>query len=274
MSRDIAIGIVVYNAGESLLQRLNLSISAGFTVYVFDNSPASADVKKLSKKYTNINYFTCGKNTGLGVGISTVCAQAYYDGYPALIFFDQDTGFSHETLNFIEEFYKRKKDGLSEYSAILFNSKSMGDSGISYDENLRDVVLAINSGSLYILNNLERINWHDFNYFVDGVDYKFCLDSARNKLKIGECSWTPGFDHVTEQDDSIYYFLGKAYSFRAYPLSRLVDTIFSNVKLIISSLTSFDFRFASMVTRNFIIYLLSQFLVRAMDLMKTRKMDD
>jgi hypothetical protein len=267
----IAIGIVVHNPGEKLLERLERCTNAGYSFYIFDNSPDYSAVRTYAKTTTAIKYYTCGSNAGLGYGISAVCAQAYYDGYPALLFFDQDTGFTPETLEFVEQVFAQKEASLSGYSAILFNSRSHGMQKTREVAELPNVVLAINSGSLYVLENLKTVNWHDHGYFVDGVDYKFCLDSAKNNLKIGECSWTPGFDHVTEQDGKVYSIFGRTCRLRAYSWFRVKDTVTSSLKLIGSALSSFQFKIAAKVIRLFVIYVLSQMLARGVDFVWGRK---
>ncbi|VVO21987.1 glycosyltransferase [Pseudomonas fluorescens] len=270
MRHEVAVGIVVYNAGDNLLDRLKITVSAGYSVYIFDNSPSNGTVKELAKRYEGINYFTCGSNVGLGYGISTVCAQAEVDDFKAMVFFDQDTGFSEETLDFIEQFYLDRKELANKYSAFLFNAKDNVGQPQNV-EGLRDVSLAINSGSLYFLENLKRQGWHDCSYFVDGVDYKFCLDSARHHMKIGECSYTPGFDHVTEQEDSIYSLFGKDYQLRPYSWRRIMDTSISSMRLIGSSVLSGEWKFSKILVRLFSIYLVTQIYVRVVNFWRRKK---
>src|SRR3989304_3358303 len=184
LSRRIAIGFVTYNPNNNLILRINVAIEAGFMVYIYDNSPTNNIVRNLYNNINTCKYFTCGKNAGLGFGISTVCAQAYYDSYLALVYFDQDTVFNLSTLDFIENFYINNFIIASSYSAIVFNSKNSINESDKSTFMYKDVLLARSSGSLFYLNNLNRINWHDETYFVDCVDYEFCLNSNNHNLKI------------------------------------------------------------------------------------------
>jgi hypothetical protein len=261
MSRKIAVGIVVFKASQPVLDRISMMVLAGFNVYIFDNSPELENVKGMSKNIPCVRYFTCGKNVGLGYGISTVCAQAYADDMEALVFFDQDTGFSIETLEFIENYYVSHLDIVDSYSSFWFNAKAINCENAMRDQ-LKDVDLSINSGSLYFLDKLKILNWHDCGYFVDGVDYKYCLDTKNAGLKIGECSYTPGFDHVSEQDDRAYRFFSKEYYLRPYPLFRIVDTSKASLKLVISSLVTRRVKFAAKFVKLYCIYLATQLLVR------------
>ena len=43
------------------------------------------------------------------------------------------------------------------------------------DKNVIDVKLLRNSGIIFLLDHLKHINWFDTSFFVDGVDYDFCL---------------------------------------------------------------------------------------------------
>lgn len=254
MTRKIAVGIVVYHAGDELLRRLELMSADGFDVYIFDNSPDIANVRQQAELHPQIHYFTCGKNLGLAIGISTVCANAYLDGYKALLFFDQDTGFSSETLSYVEKNYTNNSDVYKDFSAIAFKAEGSAQ--------LKDSTLLINSGSLYFLEKLKALDWLDCSYFVDGVDYKLCLDSLNKGYRIGLCGATPGFDHVTEQEDSSYQIAGRTYSMRAYSWPRIKDTVSSNVKLIASALRSSQFRFATKIAKLLTIYCATQILVR------------
>ena len=126
-------------------------------------------------------------------------------------------------------------------------------------------MLTINSGSLYVLNNLKSIGWHDISYFVDGVDYKYCLDSKAAGLKIGECTYTPGFDHVSEQADKVYSLFAKKYYLRPYPWVRIADTTKSNLRLAVTALKRKEWKLSYNIVRMLCIYLVCQGVVRVIN---------
>lgn len=241
-----------------------MAMESGFDVYVFDNSPERRSLGGIANGGGGIKYLTCGKNHGLGLGVSAVCAQAYYEKHSALVFFDQDSIFNEKTLNFIEKFYIEHPELGGTHSAVVFNA-SRGSQEQERD-CFKDVPLAINSGSLFYLGNLKTLNWHNENYFVDGVDYEFCLRSQMSSFKIGEYSCTPGFDHSTEQADKQYRLFGRNYAMRAYALSRILDVSISSLKLTLSALIGGAVKFAFKIIRLWIIYLAVQVLVRLLNL--------
>lgn len=266
MTRSIALGFVIYNPEDSFLSRVRMAVESGFDVYIFDNSPDRRSLADFRHQSEQIKYLTCGKNHGLGLGISTVCAQAYYEKHCALVLFDQDSVFNEKTLSFIETFYDRHPDLQSTHAAVIFNSRR-GSQKQEMD-CFKDVPLAINSGSLFFLNNVRTLNWHNEGYFVDGVDYEFCLRSELNGFRIGEYSCTPGFDHSTEQPDKSYKIFGKIHAMRAYAPRRILDTSNSSIKLIFSAVGSGAIKFAFRIFRLWIVYLITQMLVRFLDLLK------
>jgi rhamnosyltransferase len=262
MSRKIAVGFVIYGPEENFLTRVQEVVAQGFDVYIFDNSPWKSEVRDFSLTVQNTKYFTVGKNVGLGYGMTAICAQAYYAGNAVLLFFDQDTIFSHQTLDFIEIYYLNNLSSTSAYSAVVFNSK--GNEDTAKLDCFRETDMVINSGSLFFLNNLKQLGWHNEKYFVDCVDYEFCLKSQKAGLRIGEYICTPGFDHSTEQADRKYKILGKQYSLRAYPWFRISDTLKASAKLVATAIFSGKFKFATKLCRLTSIYITVQLVVRAM----------
>ena len=267
MNRSVVIGFVIYKPESCILNRIRLSVDLGFDIYIFDNSPELEVVRLFCLTLQRVHYFTCGKNHGLGLGVSAICSQAYYENNSALVFFDQDSIFDETTLNFIDKFYVDHPALNATHSAVVFNAR------MDYKDEIffHDVQLAINSGSLFYLNNLRILNWHNEAYFVDGVDYEFCLRSRLKGFKIGEYSCTPGFDHSAEQPDRKYLILGKAISMRNYAYSRIVDVSISNLKLIVSSIVFGEINLSFKFLRLWITYLAFQALVRVIDFMDVFK---
>lgn len=266
-STNIAIGFVLYKAESTLLNRINLTIAEGYKCYVFDNSPEDQTFNKEFGEVSNCKYITCGKNVGLGYAISNICAQSYYEGHKALLFFDQDTVFNAQTLNFINSFFNQHIHLIKSYSSIVFNSKNPSTYN-GLDTPIKDVLLSISSGSLFFLERLKEINWHNETYFVDCVDYEFCLNSSNHGLKVGEYSSTPGFDHVSEQADSAYTVFGKKRMMRKYSFSRVKGTTIASIRLFLSAIVSLNFKFAYAILRSIAIYLYFQFLVRIINIFK------
>lgn len=260
-----AIGLVLYHPEESLLKRVEQMVALGFRVYVFDNSPFGAPYSQAIQGHPNVGYLTAGKNVGIGYSLSTLCATAYAHGFQRILFLDQDTGISDQTLEFIEAFSQSvTTDTQQRYAVLVFSGRGHPAAGHSVQE----VRLAISSGSLFNLPVLKKIGWHNERYFVDCVDYELCLRARRCGFKLGLINNTPDFDHITEQPDQIIRLLGKRLLVRRYSVARIKDALGAYVKLIIGGLLINRIDDTYALTRSMAIYIFGQLTAR---LVKSKK---
>ena len=258
---EYAIGLVIYHPEESLLKRIDQMIDLGFMVYVFDNSPDDVKYTKAIKNNPKIYYLTAGKNVGIGYSLSTLCATACAHGHQMLLFLDQDTGISGRTLNFIAAYPKTLPNEIQQqYAALVFNGEP------STNHLITEVRLAISSGSLFNLPALKQIGWHNEKYFVDCVDYEFCVRARRCEFKIGVVKNTPDFDHVTEQPDQVINFFGKQLLVRRYSAARIKDAIGAYLKLIVGGFLKNSLSDTYTLTRSMGIYIFGQLLSRCMQI--------
>jgi rhamnosyltransferase len=262
--RTFALGVVTYSPPDSLWARLAMSERKGHRIYVYDNSPDDCSTRRNLTSLSEARYFTAGKNLGLGVALSTICAAAYYDSCGTLLFFDQDTVFDERTIDYVEQFCRTAlRDYERSHTAIVFSSAATG-SGSNSRFAISDVPLAISSGSLFVLENLKMLGWHNEHYFVDGVDYELCLRSLIKNLKIARCGNTPGFDHVSGQPDRTVELWGKSIALRHYAPARILDAFRSYTQLFFSSLSAGQFKFAARMVRAGAIYAFGQTMARTM----------
>jgi rhamnosyltransferase len=115
---------------------------------------------------------------------------------------------------------------------------------------------------LFFLSNLKTLGWHNERYFVDGVDYEFCLRSSLRGFRVSEYCCTPGFDHASEQPDQKYRIFGKNYAMRAYAPSRILDVTISSFRLVLSALIGRKIEFAYKIGRHWIVFMGMQILSR------------
>jgi rhamnosyltransferase len=269
--KSTALGFILYQPDEIVTASVDLALNSGYKVFVYDNSPDSVTMREYLRGKAGVSYFGEGINRGLGIGLTHICSQAFSEGYSSLLFFDQDTLFTPETLSTVEEFYQYNKSLMKKYAAVVFNSSTVikDSNSTSIDmQYFKQVCLARNSGSLYYLPNLSKMSWHDTSYFVDGVDYEFCLRARLNKMLIGEYSQTPGFDHTTEQDVSPYKFPGTKMELRKYSWNRIKDTVRSSMKIIIKSIRHHQILFMFSMLRLIHIYVFGQIVIRLIYLFK------
>jgi len=259
----LALGFVIYKPDNSFYERIELINTLGVPFYIYDNSPEITQTSEKVKTLLNAYYLTSGINAGLGVGLAEIGQRAYQDDFDGLLFFDQDTGFNVKTISFIQSLMNENISCLLEkYSAIAFSGPQTNTKIKRNDMPWVDIDFAINSGSLFILKNLEKLGWHNKTYFVDNVDYEFCLRSHFSGLKIGKFFNTPYFDHESEQPDQVVVLFRKRLLIRKYSYIRIKDAIFSYFKMIVYSLTNREWRYAIKIIRSLLIYVFGQILAR------------
>lgn len=266
----LSVGFVIYNPEKDFVDRVELLKESGYGVYIFDNSPEYTRADKKLQKLYDVNYFTCGKNLGLGVGITSVCYNAFVDNFESLLFFDQDTKFTIETINYISTCFFELKDDFNSYAAIQFSQKGIS---VVVEEKfkLEQKKLLISSGSLFNLKNLKNLNWHNTNYFVDGVDYDLCLRAHSEGYLLGEIATAPGFDHITGQADKEYLFFGKKIYLRKYNASRIKDVTRSYICLILKSFFGYNFKYSILFIKSIALFFIFQLLQRVLSFLELAK---
>jgi rhamnosyltransferase len=254
---NYAVGLVIYHPEESVFKRIGQMINLGYRVYVFDNSPNNDKYTHAIKNDSNIFYVSAGKNVGLGYSLSTLCATAYAHGYQRLLFLDQDTGISGNTLEFIRQYSSTLPFEVErQYAALVFNGNQKAN------QKLTEVRLAISSGSLFNLPVIRQIGWHNEKYFVDCVDYEFCVRARRCGFKIGIVNNTPDFDHVTEQPDRVINIFRKQLLVRRYSATRIKDALGAYLKLIVGDLLQNKPSDTYVLIRSMALYIFGQLTSR------------
>jgi hypothetical protein len=195
------------------------------------------------------------------------------------LFFDQDTIFKLETLEFINNFITVKnieqnllfdtvlsinfRDSSSEQKQLNIINIFTLNSKLLYN-----VYFSINSGSLYFLDKYNKFNWFEDKYFVDGVDYSLSLNAIINNYKNLVIIDVPGLNHTEEQGDSIIKIFGKEFSGRIYPLKRNIDFIKSHFKLMIKSLKTNQIKPVLFIIKALISYIFIQTVFRLINVIK------
>lgn len=164
-----------------------------------------------------------------------------------------------DMLDYAKSLLRQQAEQIKTSHAAVVLQAPRGD---GTDHRLVEQLLAISSGMLFVLDNVARMGWHNPRYFVDGVDYEFCLRARARGYKIAVCSGAPGFDHVTDQADKDHVLFGRPLRLRKYPWRRVFDSLGAYARLSLTSLGRGDLRGLGAVVRSMTIYILAQCLAR------------
>lgn len=267
---NFSIGIVLYNPTHISINRIINFAKQGIDFYIYDNSKFITE--KLSS-IPNLHYTSFNKNNGLSEGIDYLCKKAINDDHDYLLFFDQDTFFNSDTLNFIQNFIvfmnEKKNHYLDFVVAINFRDKPIKENKLNVIGNtlvdiyeIQTIYFNINSGTLFMLNKYSSFSWFDKTFFVDGVDYAFSLNVLINNFKNLSISSVPGLNHSVEQGDTFISLFGKKIISRVYPLSRNIDFVKAHILLFIKSFKIQSIKPKLFIVKAILSYIIIQTLFR------------
>lgn len=254
MNFDIV--IIAYYPNQLLIDRIVAALNGGFTCWIFDNTPKGNPYLRSLAIYNNC-YVQNEKNINVGLGQAMNCVfkNVFNSGCSHILYFDQDTLFSLATLNWIKSWYiKNTKEN---YAALQFVSTDV-DIGVEVVRDVENVLLLINNGCVFDLFKLNNMGWHDKTYFVEGVDYKFCLDAAYLKYKLGRVGGAPDIDHVSVQPQNSTNVFKRKFTYRIYPWLRKREFTLALLRLYFVALKRRQFLFSYIFLRNILTFWTTQ----------------
>jgi rhamnosyltransferase len=248
-----------------MINRIKEIASEGYKFLLYDNS--NNEIVDFNN-FNNICYVHSKMNKGLSGAIYYNLKKAHDEDYFAVLNFDQDTFFTKRTLIFIEivinNYLTKEKLGTNLISLTFrdFKSKKKSNDIIISEKIYKysEVNFTINSGTLYILKHFNKFNWFNQKYFVDGVDYYFCIQSNKFHFKNFEIYDTPDLNHIIEQDDDNFKFLFFNIRGRKYSLKRNKDFIKSHLNLLHQTLINLQSSHFIFIFKSLILYFTTQLI--------------
>jgi rhamnosyltransferase len=229
---------ILYNPETNALDNIRNAKKLGIFPIVYLNK---VDNDNFINELNNIDILILGDNNNVGLG------QAFYELEKHLssvdlkyfIYFDQDTKVEISAwlniLNTFENLFKNTAVGLLYY-------------GHNIQTHSR---LVTSSGCLFSLKILNEIGFHDKSYFVEGVDYEFCLRLNTFGYKISSIK-CKGIDHQSLQDGFKVNFLFKIINLRIYGKSRTIDFNLSHKRLLKQAVSNYNFKIFVFLLKSFV----------------------
>ncbi len=236
----IAFFTVLYHPDKNALLNIKKAMEYGFIPIVFIN----AINDKVSLELHSMGVCILGDNTNQGLGVAFRQAENYLksQGINYFVYFDQDTVVSKIAWSNIKETYKMLYNNYS-VGVLFYGSKSRADTEL----------LVINSGCVFNMNILDQIGFHDDSFFVECVDYEFCLRLNIYNFRI-ICVKELGIDHYSLQDVKTIEAFGRKYTYRLYGKNRMRDFNKAHLKLLRKSIQSFRSKYFLLFLRSFMVF--------------------
>ena len=238
--------VLYFPCGNALRNIKNAKL-AGFIPIVYLNSVNEEYLKELEK----LDVIIIGDNSNVGLGRAFNDVETYFTLHSIehFIYFDQDTVVEQSGWNYIKSTYLNFfKDDIG---MLYFNNHISND----------DLSVVIGSGCAFSLKVLSVTGYHDRFYFVEGVDYEFCLRLKAHGYKIKSVLLN-AIDHSTLQDKTEKIFLGKKIDVRCYGSRRLSDFNKSHFRLIKKAIKLGQYKLLFFFIKSFIVFNLKELFNR------------
>lgn len=176
-------GIVTYNPD---LERLKENIDSIYNqiskLVIFDNGSNNYDeIFELSNTYAHIKLIKSDANKGLAYGLNVICADAYYKNADWILLLDQDSVSDEKCI--LEYSKYIDLDDAAILSPIMFDSRRRVRKPVSTN-GYKEIKECIQSGALYNIRSLKDVGFFDEWYFIDYIDYDYCISVRRKGYKI------------------------------------------------------------------------------------------
>jgi len=241
-----AFASILYFPNENAIENIKKSLEHGFKVIVYLNRVENNDLEILKK----LDVVVLGANVNVGLGSALSCIESYLlkNEFGYYVFFDQDTIVPSVIWKKISKSYI--KDFSKQNTGLVFYTAGEVSNNI-----------VINSGSLFSLDIINRLGKHDDNYFVEGVDYEYCLRLKKEGYEI-KTIVLPEIDHYSMQDGFTRNILGMSFNFRVYGNSRLLDFNEAHIKLLKSSIVQMQLGFFCFFIKSLVAFNVKEIISR------------
>ena len=154
-------------------------------LYICDNTEGDSDfgVLDLVSEFRNISLVSSGYNHGLSKGLNLLCDYASSRNFDFVCLLDQDTEFCVDEIKMMFAFI----DGFDCEDVAIFCPKILysHEPRTQTNECLFDSVdWAITSGTFLKLEYFRNYNKFDESYFIDRIEYDYCLCAKDNGYRI------------------------------------------------------------------------------------------
>lgn len=173
---------VLYNFNEENINNLKTYEEYVDKVIVVDNSISSEYYKKYFSQLSNYYYISMDGNKGIAEALNVGIEYAINNEYDWVLTMDQDSKF---TNNLIDEYFKNIRNDVFIYSPNYLIDRRKEK---KYKKDNQIIYWTMTSGNLLNISLYKKIGKFKENFFIDGVDYEYCLRGKKMEYKILQCN--------------------------------------------------------------------------------------
>jgi len=172
---------VLYNADDTVIANIESYIQELNQLYVVDNSEPINDLLVAAlEKFVNCIYINNNGNKGIANALNVGAQFATRAGATWLLTMDQDSRFEQG------EFHKLLKYSINCDEKVIGLVSPFHTTKISVEpkNEIDEVLTTMTSGNLINLFAWQAIGGFDEDYFIDAVDWDYCMRLNSNNFKV------------------------------------------------------------------------------------------
>jgi len=217
-------GVTLYYPSKNELESIRKYREIFDFVYLFDNTDSSGRLNNEKFFFDDDGFVYCSNKTneGLSVAYNIMCSQAISDGFDYICLFDQDsTILNKDVIKIIDYIHIDDMEEVAVYAPeIVYKYENIA---IYSGENKArgvEIAWAISSGSFINLVAYQKTEGFDENYFIDRLDYDYCLIIRRLGYKVINIKNVLLYQKLGEQGKGIFKRVSQHGALRHYYIFR------------------------------------------------------
>lgn len=225
------IGVVVlYNPKENVINNIKSYNTYCSKLIIVDNSEEiNQSIHNELSQLENVEIIILNDNKGIAYALNIGIKKAIKYNYKWLMTMDQDSRFNE---NLIEKYFETTTSCDLNYVAVIApNFKFDRKKFFEYD-GYKEKKYVMQSGCLINIDICKVIGEFKEEFFIDGVDYEYCLRARKNSYKVLECGNAVLEHNPAETRKFLFFKYGYCSPSRIYYQIRNLLWINKNYKLL------------------------------------------
>lgn len=178
----IAAIVLLYNPTEKVITNIETYINYVDKLYVIDNSDSrNLQVVESVKKISKVMYISNNGNKGIGFAYNRAAEIAMKERFSWLVTMDQDSRCNNKMLNKIINYISTVD---TESIGIASPVHKIYDHQQIRSREVQETMAVMSSGNFLNLSVYKRVGKFNESYFIDQVDYEYCLRINHRGYKV------------------------------------------------------------------------------------------
>lgn len=176
--------VILYNYTIEVIENIKTYSSFCDKIYAIDNSDVEINVELKNRiiEIGNIDYISLGKNEGIAKALNIGISKADEEGMRWILIMDQDSRFEN---NLLDEYMKVIEK--EEKVAVIVPNYKFDRKKLNIFYGYKEIDYEMQSANLVNIEIWKNLGKYKENFFIDVVDYEYCIRAKKMGYKIFQC---------------------------------------------------------------------------------------